>query len=278
MDVGRLKQVGQAARSHYEKFILSFMLLVLAIAVWILWQEKQREDEKMKGVTTEVKSGKPAPVNGIDLSAHRAALQKAQAWPTLTFAEPHNLFNPVKWTKKLPEGSLIKVASGKEVGVEALLINRIRPLYFSLAADRPSASGCNIWVTNELGMPALRRIFVAQTSVNRTNQGWPFIVRQIGGTPENPEWAMELTPIAPAEPGTRARLTKDTPFISVQGYEAELKYPPANNRIFSRLRPGTNWVMQLEGEDYKVIAVRSNEVVLSGRLNDQHYSITQSAP
>jgi len=62
--------------------------------------------------------------------------------------------------------------------------------------------------------------------------------------------------------GETVTLTKDKPFLRVDGYMADLFYPPANRKWTGR-RVGD--VIPIEKETYNIVAITKDEVVLSAR-------------
>src|SRR5688572_29895327 len=125
----QLKNIGQACHQHYEKLVLSLVLLLLAGAVWFLYQASQAEKEKIRQIPIafERKTGKPVPP--VTLIRFEAAMKEATNPPPLNFAGQHNLLNPVKWQQPRGGGAVLKVQTGKEVGAEAMQIVRITPIF-----------------------------------------------------------------------------------------------------------------------------------------------------
>jgi hypothetical protein len=277
----QLRKIGKACLVHYEKIILSLMLVLLAVAVWILFQETQHEAQKLQEFKTRLVKGKTHPVKTMDLSTNAALRQMAQKPRWMSWVGTNNLFNPVKWQQSAG-GALIKVQSGKEVGPEALVITGIRPLHFIVRCENPTSNGCYLSFTNEMVSPGRRpkqQVFISPSSLDKTNRFYDFaaltnrlfVPRQMKGAPDDPEWTLEL------DNSERIAVTKEKPYVRVDGYEADLKYP-VNNKLFSKLRAGANYVVRLEGEEYKVVAINEREVVLSARLNDQQTTVTRMAP
>jgi hypothetical protein len=273
----QLRKIGQVCVAHYEKVLLSVMLLALGIAVWILWQETQNEAEKLRQFSTGLERGRTKGVQELDTSTNRAVLAEVANARPIAIGGAHLLFNPVKWQRR-PDGPLLKIQSSKDAGVEALVINQVRPLYFTIIPERVLGDGaCYMALTNEV-TPIVGRervVYMSPAQVNRTNISRHLILRDVRNPTNDTEWVLELTDPRAAEERSVV-VAKDKPFRRVEGFEAELKYPPGN-KTFSKLRVGTNYVIRLEGEDYKVVAISPDEVVLSGRLNEQPFHITQKA-
>jgi len=66
---------------------------------------------------------------------------------------------------------------------------------------------------------------------------------------------------------------KDKPFKRVDGYMADLRYVPEDRRFVGR-RVGDR--ITLAGEDYNIVAITENEVVLSAKSNQKKWTIKYS--
>jgi hypothetical protein len=89
-------------------------------------------------------------------------------------------------------------------------------------------------------------------------------VRDIRGTPDKPEVAIELAD------GKKVTVTTEKPYSEVEGYKADLLYPP-ENRNFKDRRVGDK--LALGGEDYIIVAITENEVVVSAVSNNRRATI-----
>ena len=52
----------------------------------------------------------------------------------LDFSTTNKLFNPVQWQKQA-DGTLLKIATGHEVGPGAAVVTKITPLYYTISLD-----------------------------------------------------------------------------------------------------------------------------------------------
>jgi len=112
-----LKKISDACRLHYEKFLLTLVLLVLAAAVVYLNKTKTDEEDKLREFSKGVESRKKTPLKLVETAANDAARKLITSPPSLNFSLPHHLFNPVKWQRRPPpETDLIKMGTGKEMG------------------------------------------------------------------------------------------------------------------------------------------------------------------
>ncbi len=270
----QLKRIGQIGRQHYEKLILVFVLLLLAGAVWYLYQASQEEGEKTRKMTEGYTKKAGTPVQPVSLDRFSAAFKVATNPPTLNYAGKHNLFNPVKWQQPRGGGSIIKVQFGTEVGVSAMRIGSISPLHLSIAFDRAASTGTDVTgyhlvATNELaGNPRLRRVtqFVPTGATNTQ----VFVLTEVKGPPDAPtELVAELKDFN----NEKITFAPGKPYTRVIGYETELVYP-LSGRKYPRLRKGSP--LDIEGEPYKVVDISASKVVVSDDSNGKRYTIEQT--
>ena len=121
-------------KKHYEKILLGIVLLGLVGALgilpfWILQDQAELERTRQTMTSPTVQ-----PLPPLDLTEQNNAIQRLQSPYKLNFETTNRLFNPVKWQMK-PNGTRIKIESGKEVGPQAVEIIRISPLYSIFTLD-----------------------------------------------------------------------------------------------------------------------------------------------
>ncbi len=268
----QLKQFIHGCRQHYEKILLSLVLLGLAGAIWILYSKAKDEDQKLKQSVGQVVSQKGREVPQLDLSRNTAVLQLAENPPALSFSAPHNLLNPVKWQQRA-DGTRIKIETGREVGIDQLLITNVEPLYFVVSLDRIPAPGSYfIGVEDQAaprdyyGRPRPKQQKFA--TLNAKNE--IFTLKEIKGPPEDPtELVLELE-----KNQERISISKDNPYRRLDGFEADMVYP-VDNTVHSDKRAGDK--IRVAGENYNIVAINTNEVVLSATANDRRYTIRRAA-
>ena len=270
----QLKKIGLLCRQHYEKLILVFVLLLLAGAVWYLFQASQEEGDKTRTMTEGFKTRAGAPVETVKLDRFTAAMKIVTNPPTLNYAGAHNLFNPVKWQQPRGGGQIVKVVSGAEVGANAMRIAGIGPLNLSVSFDKPALSGADVTgyhivVTNELAtMPKLRRI-PQYVPIGATNTQ-VFILNEVKGPSNAPT---ELVAQLKDFNNEKITFAPEKPYTRVVGYEAELVYPVSGKR-YPRLRKDSP--LDIEGEPYKVVDITANKVVVSDDSNGKRYIIERT--
>jgi hypothetical protein len=275
-------------KRNYEKVILSLVLLGLVGAlafmpVVIYYDQQQMEDMKNKIIPR-----KAEPLPPLDLSRQQAVLDRLKAAYDLDFSTTNKLFNPVQW-KKQNDGTLLKIATGHEVGPDAAVVTKITPLYFSISLDSVNT---DLATTNGSGaryvfgiedqtaaIPAQRHkrphyasmgkgsdSKVVDKAVGGKDEGFTLV--DVKGPPENPDQLV----LKLADSGAEVTVSKDKPFRRADAYSADLKYDvekPAY--VGTGLRVGDH--MSFGGDDYNVIAIDKNDVILLAQSNQKKYTL-----
>ncbi len=231
-------------KNHYEKVLLSAVLLGLAVVVAIL-------PMKVPSATEEELAPPQAKAVPLDLATNEAAMRGVEKLPPLVLTGTNNLYSPILW-RQLPDGSWRKILSENEVGIGAVKVMAIHPLYFGLRYDGYTAPTFTMIVRQETN--TLRRQETVVTTLNEKKQYFRII--QADGLPDNPtNLVVELND------GTTVSITKDKPYNVVVGYSADLNYPLEQNRTFLDRRPGSKLVFDQETNN--IVDISSNDVVLS---------------
>jgi hypothetical protein len=274
-------------KRNYEKVILSLVLLGLVGAlafmpVVIYYDQQQMEDMKSKIIPRKVE-----PLTPLDLSRQQAVLDRLKAAYDLDFSTTNKLFNPVQW-KKQNDGTLLKIATGHEVGPDAAVVTKITPLYFSITLDSVNT---DLATTNGLGVryvfgiedqtaaiPAQRhkRPHYASTgkgndrvvdkAVGGKDEGFTLV--DVKGPPENPDQlVLKLT-----DTGETITLAQGKPYHRADAYSVDLKYDAETPHYSGTgLRVGDH--MSFGGDDYNVIAIDKNDVILLAQSNQKKYTL-----
>jgi hypothetical protein len=250
-------------QQHYEKVLLGLALAALVISGLVLAAQKAREAEELEQYRAERIKRPSFRYTNINWAAYQQALAQGTNAVRVNFAVPrlHNLFGPVKWQRQ-PDGKLLKIEVGNEIGPEALKITKITPLYLTISLDRVAGSNSFfLGVAREASTNVvLRRKNPFYVTVGSKDRLGIFTLKEVKGTAEDPELVLEL-----GDTGEPASVLKSAPFQKVEGYTASLIYPPEGNRAFTDRR--LNDLITLGGEDYIIVAISQNEVVLSSRSN-----------
>lgn len=262
-------------KKHYEKLILSVVLLGLAGAAALLPIKVSRIAEEVDATRSAIlNSPNPGKAKPLDMTNHLAVLSGTKQFQGVQFGLPHLLFNPVTWERK-PGGILVKHKTAGEVGPQALVATAVHPLYYEISLAGADETGrfqvSSIQQAEKNPRPRSRFLKLG----DRNEQ---FLLREIKGTKEAPELVIDLL-----DEKKSVTLTKEKPYRSVSGYMADLVYPPENNRLFPKMRKDDK--LSLARRSYKIIEINESEVVLSeestergGQVSGKRTVISVSKP
>ena len=261
----------QFLKKHYEKLLLSLVLLLLAgVAVWLFLKIEQKREEMEVSVTP---TSKPKQIAPTDLTPYNTALQKAKTPVIVNFGPPHLLFNAVTWKQK-SDGTLVKMQSSNPA--DALTITKINPLNLIIAFDRVAGTGFYFGVTREAATREPDRKKVARYlneggKSDLPGGGVSFALKKVEGGAENPQsFAIELN-----DTKQQAVLTPAQPFMRLEGYSADLRYD-LENKTFKDQRIGST--INFAGESYKIIAISENEVRVQAISNQKQTTVRWNSP
>ena len=247
----------QFLKAHYEKVILSVVLLGLlaAAALMPMKVSQERENEEQRKEVLLPKAVKP--MNPIDLTTNKQFVASVEQPKRVVLAGEHNVFNPVRWQKN-PDGSIYRA---QDAGPGALQITDIRPLHLKVEFDQVSGSPedprYRLLVLNEVqrgNRPTPRDAGVG----DKNNM---FVIEKVvGADPLNPEALLVLL-AGDKEP---VRITKQEPHQRVIGHTADIQHPLEkkqwkDQKVRDELTFG--------GETYNIVAITPKEVVLSAKSN-----------
>jgi|ERR1043166_3115027 hypothetical protein len=259
-------------KKHYEKVVLGIVLLGLAVSAAFLplmiSGERKSLDEMSQKITKPAK-----PLSPLDLAKQDALLRRTQTPLVLDFKETNKLFNSVPWQRTPPpESRLIKVQKGN-VGVEAIVVSRTSPLYLIITLDGVSTNATGvryaIGVEREAAATPEKRKKKAYYAALDDKKD-VFVIREVKGPVDNPtELVLVLN-----DTSEQVVLKKGIPFKQVDGYTADLKYEP-ERKTWTGVRAGVPHKPPIivAGEEYIIVAITKNEVVLSAKLNNKKTSI-----
>src|SRR5262249_42606320 len=94
-----------------------------------------------------------------------------------------------------------------------------------------------------------------------------FSLREVKGpADESAQVVLELN-----DTGQRVTVTTNQPFRRIDGWMADLKYDP-ETKSWTKRRVGSPPIL-FNGEDYNIVAISSNEVVLSAKSNQKKWTV-----
>ena len=253
-------------KKNYEKILLSVVLVGLVGALVFMAFVIPNEQEKVREIGEGIISVRVVPLTNLDLTEQSNVVERLQSPYQLDWDTTNKLFNPVGWQKKM-DGSLIK-ATG--TSPQAAVVTGITPLYMTLTLDSVETNefGARYVISVErqaAAYPAMRRKQQRYVSMDDSKKD-VFTLVQVKGPPENPDnLVLKL-----ADTGQTNNVSKDKPFRRVDGYTADLKYD-LENRSWSGQRIGNH--LRFAGDDYTVVDINSNEVVLSAQSNQKKWTL-----
>jgi len=253
-------------KKNYEKILLSVVLVGLVGALVFMAFVIPNEQEKVREIGEGIISVRVEKLTNLDLTEQSNVVERLQSPYQLDWDTTNKLFNPVGWQKKM-DGSLIK-ATG--TSPQAAVVTGITPLYMTLTLDSVETNefGARYVISVErqaAAYPAMRRKQQRYVSMDDSKKD-VFTLVQVKGPPENPDnLVLKL-----ADTGQTNNVSKDKPFRRVDGYTADLKYD-LENRSWSGQRIGNH--LRFAGDDYTVVDINSNEVVLSAQSNQKKWTL-----
>ena len=252
-------------KKHYEKILLGGVLLILAVSAALLPVMISGERDDLRSKADAIINLPPKALPNLNLSVQEVTLRQLEAGIKLDLATSNKVFNPVLW-QKMPDGRLIKIQTGEEVGPRALVPTKLTPLYFTVTFDSVStndtgAARYGIGVEREASPdPAKRRKKPYYANVGNKND--VFLLREVVVTADGgAELILELT-----DTGEPVRITKEKPFKREDGYTVDLKYDPENKKWTNQRVGGA---LKLGGEDYNIVAITKNELVVLAKSNQK---------
>jgi hypothetical protein len=245
-------------KKHYEKVILCVVMLGLAAAAALLPGMVSSERQKLQEAKDSLVKAPPKKVAEVDLKTGDEALNRLKAPAKLTYSLPHNLFNPVKWMRK-PDGALIPVRTGTEVGPGAVTVTKITPLNTIIAYEGVFSASekpqYKFAITRQAEKTSSKQAKTPR-SISKDGKCEFFVLKEVVGPPEDPtQFKLEL-----AEDKQVVTVSKEKPYTRVAGHMADMKYDP-EKLTFTGRRVGDKLVFA--GDTNNVVAITETNVVLS---------------
>jgi hypothetical protein len=259
----------QFLKKNYEKILLGLVLLGLVAAAAFLPFVVMTEKQKLSDARLTITKRPVRPLEPLDLNRFESAIRQTDGSLPLDFATTNRVLNPVRWLRG-PNGP-VRILPGSEL--EKLEVIKITPLYLSIGLENVnvSDSGARYVVVVERqaaakpGQRGRRPYYLSPGDKNDV-----FTLREVRGPQDAPAALLfEL-----ADSGETISIAKDKPFKRVDGYTVDLRYTP-ESRSYNGRRLGDKIVAG--GEEYKIVAITQNEVVLSapnGKKYTRPYNAT----
>lgn len=255
-------------KKHWEKVLLGVVLIGLLFAVVGLPIKIASEKEEMERIRVGITQTPVDAIEDLNPSRMERAIERTHRPAMLDLTTSNRVVNPVQWNRS-PNGQLIRVLTGDEVGVAAVNVDSISPLYLIITLDSvlTTDSGSRYAIGVERQAESSKRARTKrQTYAAVGDKNDNFLLREVKGPPAQPT-ALDLEL---SDTGERVTLTTGKPFERVDGYMADLTYPP-DSRKWASKRVGDT--IQVERENYNIVAITKDEVVLSSSRTGKKTSL-----
>ncbi|HEX3626035.1 MAG TPA: hypothetical protein VH280_11485 [Verrucomicrobiae bacterium] len=258
-------------KKHYEKVLLGGVLLGLFVALLYLPFAIARNRQELEEIVNSVIQTKPKPLEPLDMSQQDAALSRVQSPFTLDFESTNRLFNPLKW-QKATDGHWIENRTGNDLGPGALKVVKISPLYYILRLDSVEPAnqfGAARYVISieRQDAPIAPQRRPRKHYLSAGDKDAELSLISATGPIDDPKLLLQTSS------GEQVTVKKNKSFQEVTGYAADLKYPPLNKQWYDQR---INAILNLSGEDYKVVVIDQNEVVISAQANQKRTTVPYS--
>jgi len=252
-------------KKHYEKILLGGVLLILAVSAGLLPLMISGERDELRAQADALIKLPPKALPPLNLSTQEVILRQLEAGLRLDLTTSNKVFNPVRW-QKMPDGRLIKIQTGEEVGPLALVVTKQTPLFFTITFDSVSTNDAGvaryvIGVEREAS-PVVSKRRKKQYFVNLGDKNEAFQLLEMKGAANGGvELILEL-----ADEGEKVSLFREKPFQREDGYTVDLKYDPENKKWTNQRVGGA---LNFAGENYNIVAITKSELVVLAKSNQK---------
>jgi hypothetical protein len=258
-------------KKHYEKLILSVVLLGLAAVAATLPMKVNEEKQKEEDRKNSLIGAKVEPLKPVDLTTNQAVLAKVKTPIRFDIAGKHNLFNPVPWVEK-QGGELQKLPGGGAAGMAALEVTAVTPLQMIVSFDEviptTGANGTNEYKYN---ITVIREGATSSPKQSRAmNKGMTAggvgTLKDVQGPPEAPT-ALVLT----LPDRTDITISKEKPFTRIIGYAADL-YNGITQPPYARKAAKVGDTIAFGTDAYLITLIDTNGVVLRDKKTQKQFT------
>lgn len=250
-------------KKHYEKAVLSLVLLALAVVAVLLFVEvgsfKAHLDDQLNHRT----GGKKKEFVPTDLTGSQATMARLSAPIQVPLGGDKAAFTASRW-RKTASGDVAPDTSRANQGPAGINGLAITPLYltidFTKVAGTPDSPRYEFAIGREFEKQAAKRGI--STISARPGEGVKlpgqkndlFRLLDVKGPPAEPtELTIQLT-----SGNERPTVAPRKPFRQIMGYAAQFQY---EKRVFKNVRNEDS--LPLSGTTYKVVAITESEFVIS---------------
>jgi hypothetical protein len=252
-------------KKNYEKILLGVVLVGLAVAVVCMIFLVSNEQQRLTEIVNTVTHPNVKVLTNVDMTIAEQALKRAASPATVDFGPPNRLFNPMAW-QKTSDGRIIP---REKVGPGLLIVSNIQPLYLILTLDKVTTSQVStnyiIGIERQAAAtPGQRAKKQSLCTLDPPTKTEVFTMVAVDGHPDDPTNVV----VQLKDSGERVNIPQGTNgFRRIDGYTADLRYPPENNKFWSNRRVNSQPPLAFNGEEYNIVGINQNEVVLAAKSN-----------
>lgn len=263
-------------KKHYEKILLGVVLVGLAAAVVAMLFLISGEQQRLQEMANSVLHPNVKPLTNLDMTIADQALKRAAAPVAVDLGPPNRLFNPMAW-QKASDGRLLP---REKVGPGLLVVSNVQPLYLILSLDKVTTSpvstnyivGIERQAAPTAGQRAKKQTLCTMDPPSKNDV---FSMLEVKGRPDEPSAVI----VQLKDTGEKVTIPGGTNEVykRIDGYLADLRYPPENNKSWPARRVNSQPPLEFNGEYYNIVAINQNEVVLAAKSNGKKWTI-KAAP
>jgi len=244
-------------KKNYEKVLLGLVLVGLGVAVGFLLMKITSERQKLEDLANSLVNRPVKPLPSLDITSSENSLKRLTIPAMIDFSSTNRLFNPMPWQQTKDTPPVLILAS--KVGPRLATVTNITPLYLRITLDTVNvqADGSARYlfgIEKEAASAGKRGKHQAGCGLGEKTDTFQLI--GVNGPRDNPTNLVFVM----LDTGETNNVSKEQPFKRVDGYKAQIRYDP-ERKSWHDQRVGSS-PLNFNNEEYKIVAISANEVVL----------------
>jgi len=244
-------------KKNYEKILLGVVLIGLGVAVGFLLIKINSERQKIEELANSLVNRPVKPLNPLDLAPAETSLKRLTTPAVLDFSRTNRIFNPMPWQQTRDNPPVLILASKSGPGLAT--VTNVTPLFTTITLDtvnvQSDGAARYLFGIEKQAAPAGKRS-KRQVGCSVGEKNDTFQLLSVNGPRENPTNVVFLL----LDTLETNNVSKDAPFKRVDGYKASIRYDP-ERKAWHDQRVGSP-PLKFNDEEYKIVGISSNEVIL----------------
>ena len=252
-------------KKHYEKIVLSLVLLALAVVAVLIFVEVGSFRENLESQLKNRTGVKKKELATVDLSTDEAVLRQLASSVQVSLGGQHPLFGGIRWIRR-PSGAVVpdtSAATQGPAGIADLILSPLQlTIDFTRVAGTPDSPRYEFVIGREFEKQKSKRGNVTLSTRVGEALRLPgakselFRLLEVKGSATDPS---ELLIQLPAG-DERVIVAPRRAYRKIMGYAAQFTYGP-EKRPFRSVR--VDDTLSLSGSNYKVVSISDSELVIS---------------